>query len=91
MSSSIAVVAGTGNVQVTTGSATLVGVSYRETAAAVATFVIRDGTTTGDPIKFVANVAASGSSVTMLPAIVFTTGVFLHRGTGTTELVLHFQ
>lgn len=92
MSSSIAVVAGTGNVQVTTGSATLVGLSFRETtAAAVATFVVRDGTTTGDPIKFVANVASGGSSVTMLPAIVFTTGVFLNRQSGTTELVLHFQ
>lgn len=91
MSSSIAVAAGTGNVQVTTGSATLVGLSYRETAAAVATLVIRDGTTTGDPIRFVLNTAALASGSAVLPAVTFTNGVFLHRSTGTTELVLHFQ
>lgn len=91
MASSVAVAAGTGNVQVTTGEADLVGMSFRETAAAAATFVLRDGTGTGDPIRFVANVAANGSDFKSLPAIPFGTGIFLHRGSGTTELVLYFD
>ncbi len=90
MATGTPVAAGSGNVQVITGATTLVGVAFRETAAAVATFALRDGTTTGDPIRFVGNLAASAFNYVALPAVPFTTGVFLNRQSGTTELVLYF-
>jgi hypothetical protein len=91
MASGIPVVSGAGNVQAVTGPVTLVGLMVRESAAtaAAATFVLRDGTTVTDPIRAVIKLAASDFRSISLPAVSFTTGVFVHREVGTTELVLY--
>lgn len=89
MSRSISLAAGAGDVQATTGNVTLVGFSVRESTASAATLVLRDGTTTGDPIKVTIGLAAGAGQVTALPAVDFSTGIFVDRTTGTTELVLY--
>ena len=91
MSRAVSLAAGLGDVQATTGSATLVGFSVRETAAGAAVLVLRDGTTTGDLIKVTIGLAAGAGQVASLPAVEFATGIFVDRTSGTTELVLYIQ
>ncbi|WP_116051684.1 hypothetical protein [Amycolatopsis palatopharyngis] len=77
--------------QALTGAATLVGLTVRESAgtAAVASVVLRDGTAATDPVIAVVELAANESKVITLPAVAITTGVFVDREAGSSELVLY--
>lgn len=91
MASGVPLASGSASAQAITGPVTLAGLSVRETAGtpAAASFVLRDGTSVTDPIRYVAKLVASESRTLALPALTFTTGVFVHREAGTTELVLY--
>lgn len=91
MASGIPVASGTANAQAVTGPVTLAGLAVRETAgtAGTAAFVLRDGTTITDPIRYVVKLAANEARSVALPALTFNNGVFVHRESGTTELVLY--
>ncbi|MCW2767531.1 MAG: hypothetical protein JWO11_3490 [Nocardioides sp.] len=91
MAYSVVVPAGTGDVQAVTGAAELVGFSVRETTAAAATLVLRDGTSTAGALQVLMTLAAGSSQTSVLPAVVFSTGIFVDRTTGTTELVLYLD
>jgi hypothetical protein len=91
MSRAIVVPTGTGDVQAATGDVDLYGFSARESAgtAAVATVVIRDGTSAaGTPVAFI-ELAANGSVTTPLPDVGVRNGLFVDRIAGETELVLY--
>ena len=88
MAYAVVIPAGSGDVQVDTGDVNLVGYSARETAAAVATVVIRDGATNSDPQRVFINLTASASETRMVPSVGFATGVRVNRTAGSTELVL---
>lgn len=91
MASGVPVASGNTSVQAVSGPVTLAGLSVRESAGtpAAASFVLRDGTSVTDPIRFVAKLALSESRAVALPALSFNTGVFVHREAGSTELVLY--
>ena len=78
------VAAGTGDVQAFTGAGSLYGWSVRESAGtpALATAVLRDGTSTSD-------LTASQSLPATFPAVTFSTGLFVDRTAGNCELVLY--
>jgi hypothetical protein len=86
MAVAIPVASGTASAQVTSGPATVVGVSFRESAGtpAAASFVLRDGTTTGDPVRFVRKLVASGADYVRLPEVAYRRlsppGEWLDRG-----------
>lgn len=69
------------------------GFSVHETAAAVATAVIRDGTSTsGVPVAYISLAAAGGQTQWFGPqGIVCTNGIFLDRVTGTTEITVWYE
>lgn len=77
--------------QLVTGAGTPVGVSCRESAGtpAAASFVLRDGTdNTGRPLTFV-HLAQSESQTFQVPAVTFTTRLYLDRTGGQTEAVAY--
>lgn len=69
------------------------GFSCHETAAAVATAVIRDGTSVnGTPIAYISLAAAGGQTQWFGPqGIVCPGGIFLDRVTGTTEFTVWYE
>lgn len=85
------VTSGSAGAQGVAGAATLYGFSVRENAgtAAVATVVLRNGTTNTDPIIAAIELAADGSQSASLPAIDCPHGIFVDRTAGTSELVLY--
>lgn len=89
MPKAIVAASGTGDVQMVTGSCTVLGVCIREDAAAAAGLTLRDGTTTGDPARVPIRLPANGSLTGLLPALEFTTGVFLDREAGTSTVVIY--
>ncbi|MGW9024785.1 hypothetical protein ACWGQ5_11220 [Streptomyces sp. NPDC055722] len=91
MSRVIRVASGTANAQAQTGTTQLHGFSVRENAGtpAVATLVLHDGTTAADPIIAAIKLAASESKHVHLPAIEVSTGIFVERVAGTSELQLY--
>lgn len=91
MPRAIAVATGTADVQGVSGAATLAGYSIRESAgtAAVATVILRNGTTATDPIAALIELAANQSTTATLPAVDCPGGVFVDRVAGETELVLY--
>lgn len=91
MAKAFAVASGTVDAQAVTGSCTLLGICVRENAAtpAAAGVILRDGTSVAGPVMVPIKLAASGTVAGPLPAVEFTTGVFVDRETGTTELVLY--
>jgi hypothetical protein len=91
MTFSVVVPAGTGGVQAVAGDCELVGFSVRETAAAPATLVFRDGTSSAGASRAFVNLAASGTDSKILPAVEFKTGIFVDRTAGSTELVLYLD
>lgn len=91
MAYAVVVPAGTVDVQVDTGGVNLIGYSARETAAAVATVIIRDGTDNTGPQRVFINLAASASQTALVPAVGYATGVRVNRTAGSTELVLYFD
>lgn len=84
--------AGTTDVQLVTGAGRLIGITAAEAAspADVASFALRDGTSATDA-KVCATVTLSpGQSMRdALPGVPFTTGLYLDRITGTTEVVVY--
>ena len=91
MARSVVVAAGTADVQAFTGGATVVGYSVREAAVtgAVASAVIRDGTSSaGEPRAFV-ELAADSAETVELPVVYFSTGIFVDRVAGNTEFVFY--
>jgi hypothetical protein len=85
-----ALASGTAGAQVLAGPAILFGYSVRESAGtpAVASLVIRNGTSSaGAPVAFI-TLPASGSTTITLPEIDCPNGVFVDRLAGTTEVVL---
>jgi hypothetical protein len=93
MSIPVSVPSGAGDVQAVTGSCTLVGYSVRESAGspAVATLVLRDGTSAAGAFRAGISLAASGVDAQLLPAVEFASGIFVDRVSGTTELVLYLD
>lgn len=91
MARSIAVASGTGDVQAVTGSCTLLGVCVRENAGAPAAagVVLRDGTSAAGAVVVPVKLAAGATWFGPLPAIEFTTGIFVDRESGTSEVVLY--
>lgn len=91
MASGVPVASGSASVQAVNGPVSLAGIAMRETAGTpgAASFVLRDGTTNTDPIRYVVKLVASESRSVPLHALTFNTGVFVHREAGTTELVLY--
>lgn len=85
---------GATSVQALTGQDTLYGYAVRESAVtpAAASFVLHDGTATTDPIIVPQmNLAASGNQIAQLPAIPLTTGIFVERVSGSTEIVFYID
>lgn len=85
-----ALASGNTGAQAFTGSVTIYGYSARESAGtpAVASLVLRNGTSAaGAPIAFI-TLAAGGSQIVSLPGIDCPAGVFADRLTGTSEVVL---
>lgn len=91
MPRAIPVATGTADVQGVTGKATLAGYSVRESAVtpAVATVILRNGTTATDPIVALIELAANASQTETLPSIDCPGGVFVDRVVGETELSLY--
>jgi hypothetical protein len=84
--------AGTGDAQITSsGFSRLFGYSITETAAAVATAVIRNGTSTsGAPLAYIGLPASGAQTVWFGPqGIAAPLGIFLDRVTGTTQVVVY--
>lgn len=76
------------DVQAVGGACTLVGLAA--TGAAASVVRLRDGTTGSDPIKAIIGVPANGTASERLPAVEFSTGIFVDRdGTNAVELVLY--
>lgn len=91
MPRSIPVASGTAGVQAAAGSSTLMGCSARENAAtaAAATVVLRNGTSSSDPIVAVVELAAGTSQTVTVPAIDCPNGIFVDRQAGETELAIY--
>ena len=91
MPRAVAVATGTADTQGVSGAQTLVGYSIRESAgtAAVATVILRNGTSTSDPAVAIIELAANASETRALPAVECASGVFVDRVAGETELVLY--
>lgn len=89
----VPVATGTTDGQATSGACTLVGFSARETVGSdSADVTLRDGTTAAGAIKAILRLTANGSQAALLPAVSFTTGIYIDRsGTGSSELVLYIQ
>lgn len=86
--------AGTGDLQISTDQpSVLLGWSMTETAAGVATGVIRNGTSTaGAPVAYYGLAAAGAQTQWFGPqGIVCDKGIFLDRVTGTTQVVVYVQ
>jgi hypothetical protein len=96
MAVSFSSASGTGDVQVTSSTPSrLMGWSAGESAGspAVATAVIRDGTSTsGTPVAII-NLAASGGQAVWLgpQGIVCSGGIFLDRVTGTSTFTVFYE
>ena len=91
MARAVYVATGTADAQGYTGSGTLMGVAVRETIGTNAAAVqVRDGTSTAGSVIAMASVAAAGIGYLPVPAVYFTTGLFVDRSlTGSSELVLY--
>lgn len=91
MARAIHVTSSASDAQAIAAPATVVGYSAREAAAsaAVATVLIRNGTTASDPIVAMIELAADASQTATLPAVDCPNGVFVDRVAGTTELVIY--
>lgn len=86
-----ALVAGTAGALALSGPATIYGYSVREIAGtpAVASLVLRNGTSVaGPPVVFITLVASEARTIT-LPEIDCPNGVYVDRLAGTTEIVLY--
>ena len=83
--------AGSGNLQISTAKPErFLGWSAVETAGAVAEFVLRSGTGTGDPPVAHVKVVSGGSSSQWLgeQGVICPGGLFLHRVAGSTHVVV---
>ena len=82
---------GTAGVQLVSGPATVYGYSIRDNAAtaAVATVVLRDGTSSSAPAVAFIELPADGSRSERLPGLQFQNGVFVDRAAGTSEIILY--
>ena len=89
----VVVPSGATGVQAVTGDCELVGFSVRESAGtpAVASVVLRDGTSSAGKSRAFVSLAASGVDTKLLPAIECKTGIFVDRVSGSTELVLYLD
>lgn len=89
----VVVPSGAAGVQAVTGDCELVGFSVRESAGtpAVASVVLRDGTSSAGASRAFASLAASAADNRLLPAVEFKTGIFVDRTAGSTELVLYLD
>jgi hypothetical protein len=76
-----------------TGPGTLAGFCLRETGATnPATIQIRDGTTVAGPVIASDRALAGTGRAQVLPAVEFSTGLFIDRSeTGTSEVVLYLS
>lgn len=91
MPRAVHVATGTADVQGVNVASTLVGFSVREsgTVAAVATVIIRNGTSTaGTPVAFI-ELAADKAETHLLPSVDCPDGIFIDRVLGETELTLY--
>lgn len=89
MADAAAVATGTADAQISTGKGKLHGFSCRESAAvaAAATFILRDGTTAAGTALAYVELAANVSQTTNFSnPVEFTTGLFLDRVAGETEV-----
>jgi pyrimidine deaminase RibD-like protein len=77
--------------QLVTGAGALVGLSCRENAGtpAAAVLFLRDGTSSAGKELAVVTLSGGGSQTIQLPAVQFTTGLYLDRVSGTTEAVIY--
>lgn len=93
MAAPFTIASGSGDSAVgTSGSSkVLMGWSVKEDSAAVATLVLRHGTSTSDPIIAVINLAASASETRWLGpnGVNCPNGIFVDRLTGTTTVVIY--
>lgn len=87
----VVVAAGSADAQAVTGTAELVGYSIRETAGAVASLTLRDGTSVAGLSRTFVSLAANGVETKFLPAVQFSSGIFVDRTGGSTELVLYLD
>ena len=91
MSEAISIATGTGDVLAFTGATRLHGYSVRESATtgAVATVILRDGTSVaGTPVAYI-ELAANASDAARIPTVDISAGIFVDRVAGETELVLY--
>lgn len=88
---SIPVSTGGVGVQAVPGPCTVYGYSVRESAgtAAVATAILRDGTSAAGPARVFIELPADGSQTERIPGVPFYNGVFVDRVAGSTEFVLY--
>lgn len=91
MAAVIAVATGTADAQAFTGATELHGYSVHESAGtpAVASLVIRDGTSTAGTALVHIELAANAAETVRLPSIDVQTGLFIDRTAGETELTLY--
>lgn len=85
------VASGAAGAQAITGVAGLEGFSIRESAGtpAVATVVLRNGTSNSDPAVAFINLAAGETITVKMPEIDCPDGIYVDRVAGTTELALY--
>lgn len=88
MPRSIALASDTVGAQAMAGAATLTGYSVRESAAsaAVATVILRHGTSAAAPAIAFIEIGANASQTATLPAIDCPNGIFVDRVAGTSEI-----
>lgn len=93
MASAIPIATGTSDVQAYTGPGVLVGCSFRENAGtpAVASIVLRDGTTDTGKIIAVINLLADESMRDNFPDIHFATGLFVEKESGETQGAVYIR
>lgn len=91
MARAVTLAASSSDAQAVTGATQLHGFSVRETGGTnPGTIQLRDGTDATGQIKATIHLAANGHQTSTVPAVEFTTGIFVDRsGTGTTEIVLY--
>jgi hypothetical protein len=87
----VQVTSGTTGVTAVTGGGALVGFSMRTTVGSASTAtVIRDGVTNAGAILAYADTSTTNAvTFTPIPAIPFTTGLFVDRTTATSEMVIY--
>lgn len=73
------------SVLLATGPGTLAGWSFRETAAAVAAWRLRDGTTVSGEVLAVGSLPSAGSDTRQDVDVHFSTGLFFEVVSGTIE------